>query len=332
MASINTVLASVNVIPFTGSVDGTLTAAVGKGRAAPDCVAFPTQAFAVDKIDPSTWAPNRRVLLVDLAVNNRKEVDGRESGFEMTCGFIRKVLEAGHQLVGICDEHDATDWRRVCEAVGIDFEALGVKPVSQKTGPIKSSGALLLSLLGDEANERERQLLTDANDGDRMVFTGPFGAPANKAMKAKIMDDTRRVYLVEHFAQHSVPDAKILGWVGEYEVIEANHRKVVESIEDLGDGIVRATAVGLTVDMTTLMSMLYKRGKVVVLVGEAFDKALGRKVPVHAFGVNTGGGDIFSVLKAAGVPVTGFAEKANVPPEHAEGALEAVRAWLKAQS
>jgi hypothetical protein len=331
MASIKTVLATVNTIAFTGSVDGTLTAAVAKGLAARDCVVFPTQAFAVDKIDPSTWAPNRRVLLVDLAVNNRK--DGEvETGFEMTCGFIRKVLQAGHQIVGICDEHDATDWKRVCDAVGIDFETLGVKPVSQKTGPIKSSGALLLSLLGDEANERERQLLVDANDGDRMVFTGPFGASANKAMKAKIADDSRRVYLVNHFAQHSVPDAKITEWVAEYEVIEANHRKVVESIEDLGDGIVRATSVGLTVDMTTLMSLLYKRGKIVILVGEAFDKAAGKKLPVHAFGVPTGKGDILGALKAAGLPASGFAEKANVPPEHAAAAIEVARTWLKAQA
>jgi hypothetical protein len=326
------VLSSVNTIAFTGSVDGTLTAAVARGRAAADCVAFPTQAFAVDKIDPSTWAPNRRVLLVDLAVNNRKEADGRESGFEMTCGFVRKVLEAGHQIVGVCDEHDANDWRRVCEAVGIDFDLLGIKPVSQKTGPIKSSGALLASLLAEEANERERQLLADADAGDRMQFTGPFGAPANKAMKARIQDDSRRVHLVEHFAQHSVPDTKILEWVAEYEVIEENHRKVVASIEDLGDGIIRASAVGLTVDMTTLMGLLYKRGKVVVLVGETFDKGLGRKVASWSFGIPTGKGDILAVVKAAGVPCSGFTEKVNTKPEDGQAAIEAVRAWLKAQS
>jgi len=319
-----------------GSVDGVCSAAALKrlllSLGATSVVIEFSQAFAVDKLSPTTWM-EEVVFFVDLAVNNRVD-GGIETGFNMTCAFVRAVIEAGKVIAGVCDEHSKEDWQRVCAAVGLDFNSLAIQPVSQKTGTIKSSGALLLSVLGDQADEHTVQLCEAAAAGDRMDFSGPIGGPVNKSMKARIQDDTRRVYLADHYSAHLTVDEKMSGWVKEYEVIEANHQKVVESIDPtfLTDGIVLANGTGLVVDMTTLMGLLYKRGRVVILIGETFDKGLGRKVPSYSFGIPTGKGDLLAVLKAAGVDCSGFAEKANVKPEHSQAAITAVRAWLKAQA
>jgi len=324
-----------------GSVDGVCTVAALKRLllklGATSVVIEFAQAFSVDKLSPQTWT-EEVVFFVDLAVNNRDKV--------MTADFVRRI-PTGCQILGVLDEHNAEDWSELFATVGLDFEALLIKPCSQALeGQPKSSGALLLSILGDQADEHTKALCEAAAAGDRMDFSGPVGSVVNKAMKAKIADDTRRVYLANHYASSLVPDEKVSGWVKEYEVIEANHRKVIASIDPalLADGIVLADATGLTVDMTTLLGLLYKKGRVVALAGETYDKALGRKVKSLSFGTPPGtraklvvkdeqgekivDQDILSAIKAVVPEASGFAEKANVPPEHTEAALKAAKEWL----
>ncbi len=336
--STKNILRSVNFILAVGSVDGVCTSAAVRRNANPAADIGFCQAFTVDRIDPATWGDQRKVLFVDLAVNNRDP--------EMTAAFLRRVKAAGHQIVGVLDEHNADDWRRAFDAAGLSFDELAIRPVSQDKGDIKSSGALLQNLLAadDQANEelfcqgyaplldgQTHELCQAADAADRMDFTTHFGGAVNQAVKSRIADDSRRVYLAKHFAQNRDADETINGWIAEYEAILATHEEIVEARQDLGDGIVRISAVGKTVDMTTLMKTVYDLGYSVVLTeGEMFDKSLGKKTIQIAFGCKPGLKlDAVATIKAAGVECSGFAAKANVRPEDEEAALAAIRSALR---
>lgn len=302
-----------------GSVDGVCTSAallrlIGEGKSVG--LEF-CQAFTVDRIDPTKWAAGSKVALVDLAVNNRDKA--------MTADFVRRVREAGHEIVAVIDEHDAGDW---LEVLGT-FVGLIVEPQSQSKGTFKSSGAILKVAAGPEAGDHTVELLDAADAGDRMDFTTRFGGVVNQAVKSDIGNDARRVYLARHFAGNVEADATILGWMAEYEEILGNHREIVAAGVDLGNGIMRVVATGKKVDMTTLMSGLYRGGaKVVVLEGEQYNKAAGCKMPMVSFGAADQKLDLLTPVKAVVPSASGFTSKVNVEPEHEEAALAAVRAAL----
>lgn len=315
-------LATTNLVIAVGSVDGILTTAallrlIGKDEAE---VCF-TQAFTVDKLPVGSWR-ERRVALVDLAVNNRDP--------EMTRRFIAALRENGNEFVAVIDEHNREDWLAVLGS----FDGLVVEPQSQQGGDDaqKSSGEVLRRALvksGMEPDGHTAELLAAADAGDRMDFTTHFGAIVNQAVKSAIADDSRRAYLARHLAKSREADSKIQGWIKEYEEILVSHQEILGAKQDLGDGIVRVVATGKRVDMTTLMSTLYRSGaRVVVLEGEAFNKALGRKAMQIAFGTDDKGKDLLAVVKAAIPSASGFAQKVNVDPEHEAAALAAVRSFL----
>ncbi|MFA7308784.1 MAG: hypothetical protein WC045_01800 [Patescibacteria group bacterium] len=314
---------AITKIVATGSVDGVLTSAALLrliGNANEVGLEF-AQAFTVDRINPAAWAPGQKVALVDLAVNNRDE--------SMTVAFVARLKEAGHEVVAVCDEHNREDWERVLGTL----EGLIVEPQSQTAeGGPGSSGEVLrraLEAAGMEVDSHTSELLSAADAADRMVFEG-LGALVNQSVKSAIADDTRRVYLARHLAENQEADSTIQGWIKEYEVILANHQEILDAKSDLGDGITRVNAIGHQVDMTTLMSTLYRSGaRVVALEGEAFNKSLGRKTRQISFGTADKGLDLLAVVKAAVPSASGFAQKANVDPEHEEAALAAIRAAIK---
>jgi hypothetical protein len=323
MADIVATIFGLDRILSVGSVDGICTTA-GILRGAPKAEIQFVQAFTVDKVDLASWSVGSRVLFVDLAVNNREP--------QTTVEFLRRIKTAGHQVVGILDEHNAEDWKSACSEAGVEWDSLAIKPVSQDTGDIKSSGALLLQLLGRMADFYTRELCEAADAGDRMDFTTHFGGLVNQAVKSRIADDNRRVYLAKYFASSYQPDETIKGWIAEYEQILRNHEEIVNAREDLSDGIVKVVTLGRVVDMTTFMSSLYKKGyKVVVVDGEAFSKEAGKKIRQ----ISLGGApnlklDLVKELKDAGVKASGFAAKANVDPQDEVVAIEIVRGLLTA--
>ena len=168
MNSTITSLRAINQIVAIGSVDGILTTAallrvIGNPETPMLCsIGIPetsivfVQAFTVDKVDVTKWASARRVAFVDLAVNNREPA--------MTASFVECIRAAGHEIVAIIDEHNAEDWLK---ALGT-FEGLVVEPISGKNTDRNSSGALLLSVLGNEADYQVRELCLAADAGDRM--------------------------------------------------------------------------------------------------------------------------------------------------------------------
>ncbi len=315
---------NINQIVAVGSIDGILTTAallrlIGNLETP---VVF-CQAFTVDKIDVSAWLQNRQVAFVDLAVNNRDK--------PMTKAFVERIEAAGHKIVAICDEHSREDWAEVLGS----FEALEfllIQPQSQAEGKFKSSGAVLMNALADNPQlaTSVEVLCLSADRADAMHFDDT-GSIVNEAVKSNIADDRRRVYLARYYADplNSGMDSTIRTWVDEYKRILLNHELILEDKRDLGNGMVRVNAVGRAVDMTTLMSKLYKDGaRVVVLEGEIFDKAAGAKVRMVSFGTSEKI-DLLACVKQVVPTASGFAQKVNVRPEDEAVALEAVRAILK---
>lgn len=315
-------LASFDLVIAVGSVDGVLTTAAAlRLNGNPEIEVVFCQAFTVDKLPVSTWN-NRKVVLVDLAVNNRDPA--------MTKNFVEALRAGDNEIIAIIDEHDRKAW---LEVLGT-FEGLAIEPQSQidEGGP-KSSGEVLRRALeadGKEINGHTLQLLRDADAADRMDFSGPFAAIVNQAVKSAITDDSRRVRLAWHFSMNTVPDTKIDGWVAEYEEILRNHKRIFGNRQGLGDNIVRISTLGVVIDMTTLMSEMYKDAKVVVVEGELFNPAKKLKERMVSFGTNQKL-DILAAIKAVVPNASGFATKVNVAPEHEAAALAAVRALLLAQ-
>lgn len=325
----NTVLSqivSTNLVISVGSVDGICTAAallrlIGEGEVG---VQF-CQAFTVDKVDPSKWADGQKVAFVDLAVNNRDK--------SMTVDFIRRIREAGHEIVAVIDEHNKADWTEILGDEGIAY--LAIKPESQKEDErFGSSGAVLSEALieaGVECDMHTSALLEAADQADRGNFDTHFGKMVNEAVKSNIRDDARRVHIARHLAESQEPSSEMLGWVEEYQVILANHEKILGAAEDLGDGIFRASALGKIVDMTSLMFAFYRRGaRVIALEGEFYVPAEKGKRVLIGFGTNDKSLDLLTAVKEAELDYTGgFAQKVNVELHHSDQAIGAIRQVLQ---
>jgi hypothetical protein len=252
----------------------------------------------------------------------------------MTRDFLKRVKAAGHSVFGVLDEHNAEDWERVFQEADMSAEwnALQIYPVSQDTGKIKSSGALCLSLFGDEVDEHVKSLCEAADAADRMDYSTKFGSLVNSAVKSRIQDDTRRVYMAKHFASNSEPDEVISKWIEEYEKILENHKEILTKAQDLGDGIVRMSTVGLAVDMTSLMKEVYDRGFILaVCEGEFYSKDLGKKVTQIGFGLDSRKSklNLVDILASVGIVGNGFAAKVNVLPEQEQTATEAIRTAIR---
>ncbi len=306
----------INQIVAVGSVDGVCTTAALLRLINDDC--------AETTPDVGAWMPNRKVAFVDLAVNNRDP--------QMTAKFLDRIEQGGHEVVAIIDEHSREDWSAM--SMHGDFDRLIIQPQSQNVeGGPKSSGEVLHRALvsagelsPEDRNPYVEELLFAAAQADRMDFNTRFGAIVNQAIKSNIGDDSRRVYLARHLAKTSSPDATIIGWIREYQVILECHDRIVADRKDLGGGIHKVLTRGWKVDMTTLMARLYAEGaKVVVLVGESFNKSEGRKTIQVSFGTNDKSLDLLAIIKAVVPSASGFAQKATVMPDEEEIATQAVR-------
>lgn len=301
-------LRDANIIVAVGSVDGVLTAAAAlrhNADAANAKLIF-TQAFLVDKLNPAEWSPAGKVLFVDLAVNNKAP--------DMTVAFLRKVQAAGHTIVGICDEHDGAAWNKALSDAGLERASLGIAPVSGKGTATNSSGALLKSLLGTDADEHTQRLCDGAENGDRMKFEGLAGV-VNEAVKSNITDDQRRKYLAHFLAQDLSPDEKITGWIAEYKKILENNKEVIATGEVVGGKMFKVTPGDKVIDVTALMSELYKKHSVVIVDGLAFNPSTKQKERLISFGCAPSSTiDLLAALKAAGISASGIPQKVSVSP------------------
>lgn len=307
----------INHVVAVGSVDGVLTtAAMLRLEGVNSCTFEFTQAFTVNTLNPREWESNRRVAFIDLAVNNRDP--------QMTRDFVQAVIDAGHKIVAVCDEHDAEAWKQVLPSD--IYENLLIKPVSQATSDIKSSGALLLSIL-ENPDPVVVELCQAANEADRMDFSSKYANWANKAIKSDIKSNYRRELIVFDFSRADRPSPELHMFIDEYDEILETHKEIVGAATST-NGLVQADSYGKKVDMITLMGELYKTFDplVVALPGQAYDKSQGGLFEVMSFGVRQGLSlDVLTPLQDAGIPAFGFASKANVPMSHAEEAMQIIR-------
>lgn len=315
-------LKEVNQIVSVGSADGVLTTAAlirFIGRSADEIGLEFGQSFNVDKkIGIDKWLPNRNVVLVDLAVNDKDP--------EITKRFVQKIKDAGHNLMAVIDEHNSPKWLEVLGS----FDNLIVQPVNQEdpNSPYHSSGSILKDALENSnlpIDDHARQLLTDADLADKMKFDTTFGSIVNSAVKSKIDDDSRRIYLAKHLAFHDQPDQQILEWIEEYKAILQNHQEIINMREDLGDGIVRVDAVGKKIDMTTLMSNLHQYGARIIFVKkEVYLRDQDKKAMQIAIGTarTDKSIDLRAVLEQNGIiPFSGYSQAVNIDPSQEDDAI-----------
>lgn len=312
------------MIIAVGSIDGILTTSallcgIGAVRAQSINALF-TQAFKVNEVN--LILPPQRIALVDLAVNNRDE--------QMTIDFVRHLMDGGHEIVAVIDEHDAAAWRRVFEACNLDFEGLLIKPVSQNDCDIKSSGELLrreFDRFGYPYDYLCAELCRNADAADQMDFTGRFASIANKAVKSNIADDARRVALIWQFACGGERiSEEIQGWMVEYDAVLETHKAIMDDLQIISaEMMCRISTVGKTVDMTTLMKEAYESYDFVVVDGESFSLKYGGKIRQISIGVNPGlDFNVLQCLQNAGIEASGFASKANLEPENEFKAMQTI--------
>ncbi len=325
-------LKTATLVVAAGSVDGVCTAAAVLRIAAcgRPTVTF-TQAFQVDRLAPATWAPRSRVVLVDLAVNNRDPA--------MTAGFLRAIVAAGHEVLAVIDEHDAHAWASCFEAAGFDPAGLAIAPVTGKGSSVNSSGALLLFALGDEPGiEVIRELCLAADAGDRMDFvSNPIARDVNAAMKSAIADDTRRVRMAGLLAAGTYlqSDPAVAGWIDEYSAIQRANAQIVANAESLGDGLVRCDGTGQSHDATSVMLAAYQTGaKVVILRGTAFNRATKVMEPSVSLGVAPGVKlDLLAVLRGGGIASAGgMPAKVTISPADERESIVLARTALTSAS
>lgn len=313
---------AINHIVAVGSVDGILTSsALLRFIASKDSehigLEF-TQAFTVDKIDPSGWKPGRKVAFVDLAVNNRNPA--------ITVDFLKRIKASGHEIIAVCDEHSAADWWDTFVEAGLKFDGLAIKPVSQSEGDIKSSGALLLHALCGYADIHTIELCKAADQADRMNFDTYLGGPVNFAVKSDMANNDRRVHMARHFSYHSWPGEKITRWGEAYQSITKNHDKVIAKKLDLGGGFYRINTVGILSDRTALMLSLYSSSSSVVVCENDH--------PKHQISIGTNKKELnlLEILVEAGVkPYGGFSMLVSISHEDEGAAIGALRGHLSAK-
>lgn len=307
------VLRRTNLLVAVGSVDGMAAATAFKHQVNPQAAVYFTQAFEVDKLKPSEWPAGSQVGFLDLAVDR--------ANHERTENFVAAVRQAGHQLLFVCDEHHAGDWRHV---LGDTFDDLLIKPETHTSGGASSSSALLLRELGGLADDHTQDLLFAGDRADALDFRPYFAMVYNMAIKPAIFDNARREYLVGHFATSRVPDAQVIAWMVEYEPILATHDRLIAARVSLGDDMVRVDACGEKIDATALFMSLYKRARVVVLAQTIKDQT--------QISIGTGDRtlDLVGALDQAGMKAGGKGQKANLLDVNDEGAaIGVLRALVK---
>jgi len=312
-----------DLVVAVGSVDGILTTAallrLIENKRIEVCF---TQAFTVNRLPMAEWS-GRQIVFVDLGVNNRDP--------EMTVAFVDALQKNDNTLVAVIDEHSREDW----EVVLSNFNGLTIEPMSQNAGddaPVSSGEVLRRALVVEniEIDEHTSELLAAADAADRGDFSSRFGKMTNEAVKSSIHDDTRRVHIVHHLVESREPSSEMRDWMKEYEIILDNHKEILETADDLGDGIFRTSAIGKAVDMTSLMFAFYRQGaRVVVIEGEFYVPAEKRKRVLVGFGTNDKSLDLLTAVKKAELDfIGGFAQKVNMESHHADQATEAIRAIL----
>lgn len=316
----------VNIIVAVGSVDGmAATAAYMRHFSNQNIQIVFTQAFQVDRIDVAKWPENSKVGFIDLAVNN----EGTKPNPQLTVDFVNKIYSFGHTILFIADEHDKKAWEGVLKQCGHSEDELTIKPEDRAN--YSSSCAILSKVFGESADSHTKELLEAGNQADLLNFKTRLGKIFNNCTKSNISDSSRRLHVVKHMAVHDAADEKIKGWMEEYAEMKKNHREILETAVDLGDGIIRYDCTSGPHDATALFSKAYVKSPVVVL--SSTNIFIDGKMEVGvSIATNNKKLDVLAIIQGAGITAGGMAGiKANFALKDQENAIEAVRKAITQQ-
>ena len=181
-------------------------------------------------------------------------------------GLVNKIIEAGHEILFIADEHGCKKWEKVFVKCGLEINNLLITP-KDRGDEYPSSCAILQNAFGPNMDEATLELLDAGTQADLLQKGNPtrLGEIFKKAIKSNIVDDTRRDYLARHFSQNLEPDEKILGWVEEYNIMEKNLDSIMKTKRDLGNHMMQYDVSGLKHDATEFFKNAYANSPVVVL-------------------------------------------------------------------
>lgn len=329
-----------------GSIDGVLTSGavlmlLGQRESAVPLVF--TQAWTVDQIDVTSLPVQSEVILVDLAVNVKDP--------QMTSTFVRRLIGASHKIVAIIDEHGRAAWfGALAHAAGVASETITTSPLgygSDYEGDSMSFAGfgLLVQPQGADRNRYPSSasvlrevaptfpfpiLLDNADDADRMIFTGIYSSIVNGCVKSATPKDrdARCIALSRAIAAGTLfSDPTIAGWMAEYASIEQSNVEVLASAEFTADcKIVSLDATGKQIDVSSVLNAAYswKGVRVVSLRCAQFNPATKRVETLVNFGTKETGLDLIAILRSAGVPCGGFSQKANVSTDDSDRAMIAI--------
>jgi hypothetical protein len=326
---VNRSLPNLKYLVLPGSIDGMCGAsaflrfAAKKGEDTNNITLIFAQAHEVGRIDPQKWEENSFVGFIDLPVNNDTKSNDPQ---QLTVDLVNKIKSRGCEILVVADEHGKKQWEAVFAKCGLDIQNLLIPP-QDRTQEEYSSSAILKKSIDDGSDKFITELLYAGDQGDRMNFNTPIGNIMNRATKSNIGDNTRREYLVRHLATNETSDPKIDGWIGEYDVMEANLPKIMETGEDLGNGIFRYDAQGLSHDATEFFKSAYSREPkpvAVVLKGTSVFRD-GKVQPSISVGTDRKDLNVLQALQNAGIKANGFPLKGNAAIEDEEAAINAVR-------
>lgn len=308
-----------NVIVAVGSTDGMAGAAscLRQSKNSNIQLVF-TQAHQVDKVDVSKWPENSKVGFIDLGVNN----EGLTPNVQLTIDFVNKIYNSGHTILFIADEHDKKAWNEVLQKCGHSKDDLTIKPKNRDK--YTSSCAILAKAFGESADVHTKELLHAGDQADRMNFNTRFGEIFNSSIKSNMMDPQRRPHLVKHLAESEIPDEKIQGWINEYKEIQENQPRILETFQDLGNGIAIYDASIGRHDATAIFNEAYKTSPIVVLKNtNVFHE--GKMQSGASIATNRKDLNVLEIVKKAEINASGMPLKANFAIKDLDAAIEAVK-------
>lgn len=326
------ILQRVTCIIFCGSVDGTLTTAAVYRNIHHECLLIPCMPYILDTVRVEHYKINKQqrkkynILFVNLAAMGGDNL--------ATVNFLMYVKDNGHEIIGILDEHNAQRWEAAFKASGLPFDNLAIKPVTRDIGDIKSSGALFLSLFGNEVDEYTIELCKAADAADHGDFSTHFGNLVNMALKSRLSFDSRRKYLVRHFSKHRTPDKKIELWIKNYSPIMNTHQEIIETGKDLGNGVFRINCVDKRIDKTTLFKMINELGfKVILMEKDLYNSDLNKAIrQIMIACKNEVGLNLAKIMKSKSIKYFGDNSKlnprVNISLIDEKKAIKAIRPYL----
>lgn len=316
-------LPHVNVLVAVGSVDGMAgSAAYMRHTKSRDIQLIFTQAFQVNTIDVAKWPANSQVGFINLGVNN----EGTSPNPQITIDFVKTIYESGHTIRFIADGHSKQAWKEVLEKCGHKTDELSIKPKDREK--YSSSSSVLKKAFGESADSHTKALLDAGDEADKMNLNTDLGRIFNNCTKSNMGDTSRRIYAAQHLAFNETADAKIVAWMKEYEEIQSNLSKILDTRQDLGDGISLYDCTIGRHDATAVFHDAYKTGSIVVLKGTAVFVE-GKPQTGISIATSKKSLDILKIVQAAGITAGGMAAKANLALEDQNGAIEAVRKAIK---